>query len=191
MLERCLVEEAGLATAEFRGAVRLHYNPADECSQPARDISIARKTRGDNMDIFRGPQTGRSWKRTDSKKPRSYIKHWKPGDKISFNGTIDGALRFTELGIQIEEADVIALFNALVKNYRREQSRLGQELTQTRKQGAELLDALGKIYRLLQSEGSDSPSSETLDAARIIANHYRYPPNKGKPTIKGLKYQSI
>ncbi len=66
------------------------------------------------MKIYRGPQSGGYWNRTDSKTPSHYIKTWSPGKKIIFDGTIDKfGGRHTELGLEIDEKDVLFFLRLL------------------------------------------------------------------------------
>lgn len=73
------------------------------------------------MDIYRG----RSDNPTDSKQPSGYIDNWEDavarwndGAMLHFDGTIDkDGTRHTDLWIRINEDDVIALFDALVRAY--------------------------------------------------------------------------
>jgi hypothetical protein len=118
------------------------------------------------MKIYRGPQTGKRWKETAAKKPREYIKGWEPGQTISFNATIDGVQRFTEIGVQIEEADLLALFCAFLKNYRQKHPELLAELETSRTELRKLRSAIRQIYRLIAFK---TPSEETLKEVRDIA----------------------
>ncbi|MDA2933647.1 hypothetical protein MYX82_04830 [Acidobacteria bacterium AH-259-D05] len=82
------------------------------------------------MKIYRGPgQSFGYWSLTDSKQPKEYLETWASGEKIVLDGTIDKAgERHTDLGLVIEEGDVVTLFNALVKRYRKKQSELIRDL---------------------------------------------------------------
>lgn len=118
------------------------------------------------MKVYRGPQTGKRWRKTAVKKPQEYIKGWEPGQTISFNATIDGVQRFTEVGVQIEEADLFALFGAFLKNYRQKQPELLAELETSRTELRKLRSAIRQIYRLIVFK---TPSEETLQEVRGIA----------------------
>jgi len=55
---------------------------------------------------------------TDSKKPTEYISDWKEYGRIWLSGTkTEGAMRTTDLCLELEEADVLALFSGLVERY--------------------------------------------------------------------------
>lgn len=84
------------------------------------------------MNIYRGPRSGGSWSFTDSKKPQEYIEDWARGTTIVFDGTIDkDGKRHTDLGLEIEESDVVALFKALIRRYRKKQTELIRDLKES------------------------------------------------------------
>lgn len=71
------------------------------------------------MKIFRGPHSTEDWSITDNKVPSDYIENWEPRKKIILDGTIDKTGdRHTYIGIELDEDDVISLFNSLVNNLR-------------------------------------------------------------------------
>ena len=81
------------------------------------------------MNIYRGPRTGSSWQCTDSKKPSECAKEWTLGGKIMFDGTVDkDGQRHTDLGIELEERDIIELFNILIRRYQGKIVELAREL---------------------------------------------------------------
>ncbi len=145
------------------------------------------------MKIYRGGRTGRRWSLTDSQKPYDYIKYWNPEVQIKFDGTINKeGDRHTDFGLQIEEADVIALFNAMVRRHRETQSQLRRDLEAAKADTARLELALEKISRLIMIHSDDAPSHNALvDAVRTIAEHYRWPWNKGRPRIAWIKWNSV
>ena len=56
--------------------------------------------------------------RTDSKKPDGYVAEWKESGRIWLSGTkTASAMRATDLCLEIEEEDVVALFYGLVERY--------------------------------------------------------------------------
>lgn len=68
------------------------------------------------MRIYRGinPESVE----TDSKQPDEYISEWKSGHRIWLKGTkLQSAERETDLFLEIDDADVIALFYALLERY--------------------------------------------------------------------------
>jgi hypothetical protein len=57
---------------------------------------------------------------TDSIRPDFYTSGWEPGERIKLRGTkTEGASRETDLFLEIDEEDVIALFYALLEHYRK------------------------------------------------------------------------
>jgi hypothetical protein len=71
---------------------------------------------GAKMRLYRGvhPESVE----TDRKKPDEFISDWIRRDRIWLKGTkTPGAERDTDLFLEIEEADVIALFRALLERY--------------------------------------------------------------------------
>ena len=104
---------------------------------------------------------------------------------IHLDGTIkkDGE-RHTVLGLEIEESDVVALFNALVKRY-------SSDLKKSQKEVEMLEGAMDKIYNLVTFHSEEAPSQEALtEAVATIAWHYRFVIG-GKPTIKWIKWDRI
>lgn len=111
-----------------------------------------------------------------------------------FNGTIDkDGQRHTELGLEIEEGDVVALFNTLLKRHREKQNELICSLRDSQGETEVLRDAQTKIHDLISYHSEDAPSKNALiQAVRAIAEHYRWPFNKDeKPKIDWIKWDSI
>ncbi len=120
------------------------------------------------MKVYRGPRSGGRWSLTDSKKPQELAQAWAPGRKIVLDGTIekDGE-RHTDFGIEIEEGDVVALFNALVKQY-------SSDLKKSQKEVEMLEGSMDKIYDLVTFHSEEAPSQEALtEAVATILFHYR------------------
>ena len=135
------------------------------------------------MKIYRGPHTSSSWQTTDSKKPSECVNSWQYGGRtIWFDGTIDKAgARHTQIGVRIEDDDVVALINALVKRYRK-----------VTKEETRLREAMKKLYRLVAVYAEAAPSQEALlDAVRTIAEHYWLSSAKGNPKIDWIKWKSL
>ncbi len=137
------------------------------------------------MKVYRGPRSGGKWSLTDSQEPREYLEEWMtPGEMITVDGTIkkEGE-RHTVLGLEIEERDVVALFNALVKRYRR-------DLKKSQKEAETLVRAMRKIYSLTASHKATSKEA-LVQAVQSIAWHYRWHFAEGKPEIGWIKWDSI
>ncbi|MFZ0311729.1 MAG: hypothetical protein WAL85_03370 [Candidatus Korobacteraceae bacterium] len=81
------------------------------------------------MKVYRGSR----WQSlTDSFGPAEYLDDWKAGRGIHLDGTIDDSgTKQTNLRLEIEDPDVVALFEALVErgNYPPEFAALGAKLT--------------------------------------------------------------
>ncbi len=148
---------------------------------------------GTDLKLYRGPYTGSSWKATDSKKPSEYVDSWQDGRTIPFDGTIDkDGERHTQIGVQIEDDDVVALLNALVKRDRKVTNQLRAELSQSQREEERLRNAINKLYSLVDSYANSAPSQEALlDAVRTIAEHYSTPSAKGVPKISWIKWKSL
>ena len=70
----------------------------------------------------------RSGALTDSKKSRECADRWQSGNEIYLDGTITkGAERRTRMSLEIEDNDIVALFNALVKRDRKKIAQLQKE----------------------------------------------------------------
>lgn len=122
------------------------------------------------MRLFRGPNTGRRWEGTDAKHPKDYMRDWEPGAPILFDGTIQkSGSRHTDIGVQLDEADVIGLQKGLINYYR----KCRNEGKKFEKRVEELESALQKISRLVSSRRYQAPSMDDLLAAvEEIADHY-------------------
>lgn len=82
----------------------------------------------------------RSGSQTDSKGPAFYIKRWKDSKRIRLNGTINKqGSKNTWFELEIEEDDVIALFNTLVEDYRERVPQLTRDLEECRTEFKKLL----------------------------------------------------
>jgi hypothetical protein len=96
------------------------------------------------------------------------------------------------LGLQVEEADVIALFNALIKHYQHEGTDLNRRLDEANAENKRLEHGFSKLYKLLAFHASEAPSESALvKAAQNVADHYRWSWNKGNPKIDWIKWKSI
>ena len=139
------------------------------------------------MKVYRGPRSGGFWSLTDSKKPQKLAQAWAPGRKIVLDGTIekDGE-RHTDFGLEIEEDDVVALFNALIKRHREERSQLIRDLQESEKKYETAIEGLLEIYNL-NAYLDKAPSKEAfIQAVHEIAMYYFF--HKGvKPKIKWFR----
>lgn len=66
------------------------------------------------MKLYRGLRPRRV--QTDSKKPEDYIEEWRNGEQIWLKGTKTSHVdRETDLFLELEDKDVIALFHTLIE----------------------------------------------------------------------------
>ena len=146
------------------------------------------------MKVYRTPgsdELGTRWSLTDSKKSQEVVRDWHSGH-IGLDGTIKKkGKRHTKLYLRIEDSDVIALSNALFKQYRREQSKLTRDLKKSEKEVETLKEGLLKIWYLITSHSEEAPSKEALiQAVQEIVDHYSTY-TKGKPKLGWIKWGSI
>lgn len=189
------------------------YEKAD--TDPATFVLIVKlKHGGAFMKIHRGPKSGGYWEETDSKPPSHYIKDWSPRKKIIFDGTIDKfGGRHTELGLEIDEKDIISLFNALIeklavdekdiftlfntfiKKHKHKNKQLEENIKDLEQEITILKEAFKKIYYLISFYSYQAPNKNALiKAVQKIAAHYYYSttPSKGKyPKLRWIKWKSI
>lgn len=144
------------------------------------------------MKIFRGPNTSTKWKRTDTKAPKEYVKDWRPGGTILFDGTIQkSGERHTDIGVEIGEADILALHSALIKSYKEaEKERMDLE-----KRVDELEEAFAKVSRLVTFRRRRAPDTEALlEAIEEISDHFMYTfdqSEKFKSNFSWLQWKSL
>lgn len=120
------------------------------------------------MKIYRGGRTSRTWSETDAKSLT--VGDWRPNKVLRVDGTINKkGQRHTDLGVKIEAADIVSLFNALVEHYQ-EVERENLEL----KESVRALEVgFKKIQRLVSSHRDAAPDSDQmLDVVKDIAWRY-------------------
>lgn len=135
------------------------------------------------MKIYRGPRTTDKWQITDSKSLEEWAAEWQPGKTLHFDGTIDKfGGRHTDLGVEIEPADIIHLHEALQRHI---SGRAG---------AADVMEAaLHKIYLLVTRHKDQAPSLDTLlgDIQNIVCYAVREGLRDQKPTLDWIDYDSI
>ncbi len=144
------------------------------------------------MKILRGPKSTTNWTTTDSKSAADCAESWSPGSPIRFDGTIDKfGNRHTDLGVEIDEQDVIALHQGLLVYYRgcvRERDKLQKTII-------DLEGAFKKLSTLVSWQKSRAPDHDSLlDAVKEIAQHYGRSWNRGKPyksRFEWLKWRTL
>jgi hypothetical protein len=141
------------------------------------------------VKIYRKPRSGRDWSQTDSKGPDKYMKWWQYTKKIILNGTIDkDGDRHTQIGIEVDEDDIIALSTALFKSQKASIEQLDKNIEF-------LQEAFGKLHTLVQelkSEESEYNKEEVLnDIETICWQFYLYPKDNDIPKLDSIDYPSI
>jgi hypothetical protein len=126
---------------------------------------------------------------TDCKRPEEYIQHWRDRGEIWLRGTKTlGAERGTDLFLDVDEADVIALFRALVERCREsgEQSSLVMEVCV--EVLSELALCLKSATRLVAPNLPDS--NRPLEELEISVRAYNLLRNANIQTIGELARKS-
>lgn len=133
------------------------------------------------MILYRSPKTGNNWNNTDTIKPNKYIKNWKPGKIIKFDGTIDKqGERHTDIGIKLVEEDIESLTRSLFKFYKekiKEQEerikKLDENLKDARYQCSYRREGLMLLYEVIANLPEEIPSNQVLtEAFSDLASHY-------------------
>lgn len=149
------------------------------------------------MRIHRGPRSTLSSTETESKAPSQIEAEWVPGKVFWLDGTIDkSGSRHTDIGVEIDEADVIALARAFLRqgSDRRVSAVAEVAAANARAEAAE--SVIRKLY-LLAWEAKRAPSKAAFgEAVRAIILHYeavvREPGAKVEPPeLKWIEWGSL
>jgi hypothetical protein len=147
------------------------------------------------VKIYRGGKASDNWEITDSKNAEQVADDWAALGHIQFDGTIDKAgERHTDLGIQISEEDVLALFKVLLPRIEEAKHQLSKEVKEKSAAIEALLTVLRKIDGLIWSHENKAPSRQALiSAVREIAEHYSVLDNLDMPPPepKWIKWSEI
>lgn len=133
------------------------------------------------MKIYRGGFSNEDLYVTDSKAPGEYIKDWKPGETIHFDGTIDkSGQRHTVLGVHLESDDVLKLHSALIR-YLQAQKAERDDLEKDVNALKDVLCGVGMlIRRLLHTD--DDKTAATIEELAEICDYYGFlVSSSGKP----------
>ncbi len=146
------------------------------------------------MKIRRGPRSTSITTKTDQKPALTYAKKWRPGKSMWFDGTIDkSGKRHTDLGVEIEESDIVALSDGLLRHYKSELNDCEKSRNELRADVERLETAMRKIASLAVIHRDRAPSTdELLIIICNIANHYHW--TRKEPfstTAKWLKWNSL
>jgi len=144
------------------------------------------------MKMHRGPRSADTWSRTDEKSVVDYATSWRPGRALRFDGTIDkSGTRHTDLGVEVEEQDIIELHSGLLNYYR----ACIEQRDSFSKTIDSLETALARIARLASWEKSRAPDTDSLLAAvKDIADHFGHSWSRDepfKPSTTWLQWQSL
>ncbi len=135
------------------------------------------------MKIYRGPKTSNRWSKTDAKSLRTWASGWIPGKVVPVDGTIQKAgQRHTDLGIEIESRDIVALHKALLQYQTRTLSQLEKENAALLATVNQLEDVLRKINSLASHRRDEAPSLEILtNTIAKIADHFAWSVSRRTP----------
>ena len=150
------------------------------------------------MKISRGHSVGQTgyyrFRETDSKRPKDYIRGWKyPWSyeentlQVWLSGTINKqGKRRTDLHLEIDEADILAMSTALVERLRRSSK-------QARDDAKKLRTALHKINALIADHKAKFQTpDDLLQAVQSIAAFYCLRLNaSGNPQLEQIKWKDI
>lgn len=146
------------------------------------------------MNIYRRGRKGFVWEKTDSKESDGFSELWASNDVVTLDGTIDKeGERHTEIGLELEDDDVVSLFNALIDKYRNKIEELNSELNGARNITNEKTEALATIDNLICYHSEDAPTLDSLiGAVQTIASHFTERKVVGtQPNLKWIKYENI
>lgn len=147
------------------------------------------------MKIHRGPQSTGQARLTDEKKASELEREWEPGAVMFFDGTIDKVgVRHTNIGIEIEEADIASLGRAFFKHHVAERRKMVDELTKAKEDVLRQREAFVKILNL-SHKITDAPSEQAFaDTLRAIVAHYdwvRDHESGRPPDLKWIEWTAI
>ena len=117
------------------------------------------------MKIYRTGATSSEWTLTDKKNSREVAKAWAASGQIAFDGTKDkSGTRHTDLTVELDAKDIVALVATLVRRYKQENAQLKGRL----KKAAASIKYLEK--REWQARASANDAIERLRQARKKSN---------------------
>lgn len=148
------------------------------------------------MKVYRGPRTSNTWKVTDAKPLKSWIKGWRPGKVVALDGTIDKTgQRHTDLGIEIEQRDILSLNKALSQYQARAVAQLERQNAELEKTVELLESALRKIHALSSYHRDRAPNVDAFaEAVAKISHHYAWSHSRWRRLglkMRWLKWKSL
>jgi hypothetical protein len=141
------------------------------------------------MKIRRAPATANNWTAvTDKTKGTKWAENWKPGTPIDLDGTIHKTgERHTAIGVEIEEDDIIALSNALMRHQKTRIRELSQAVDY-------METALVKIAKLVTLHRDKAPTVDALlKAVEDIADNFgaSFEPSFKPVKLDWIKWKEI
>lgn len=134
---------------------------------------------------------------TASKAASQIEANWSPDKPFYLDGTIDKqGSRHTDIGVEIDEADIAALANAFFRNWAEQRDAREMELIVARKRIENAESAMRKLHKL-SWQSDRAPSVEAFgEAVRAIVNHYEslagQPEAEIKPpNLKWIKWNTL
>ena len=138
------------------------------------------------MKIRRAPGMKEDWKLIAPIEPANYAERRVSGRPIELNANIvKDPKKGTDFRLEIDEDDVLALFDAIVERYR--------EMRKSQEEAEDLQEALTKIDSLI-CHHSEAPSKDALiQAVQVIAGHFSRSVvmPREKPEVGWIKWNSI
>ncbi len=129
------------------------------------------------MKIYRGGRTSKKWSKTDGREID--VSEWRRGKIIVVDGTINkSGSRHTDLGVEIEPTDIVALSAALIRNYK----ELESENVELKSSIKKMNDAFRVIasFATIENESKKMTLKEAVDALKMIHKYAQpYVPFKG------------
>lgn len=125
------------------------------------------------MKILRGPRTTTRVAETATKSASEIEAKWSPGTALWFDGTVDkDGSRHTDIGVEIDESDVVALARAFLDCWPDQQEERDAELTDARAR-VEAAESAMRILHKLSWKAEQAPSKKAFgEAVRVVINHY-------------------
>jgi len=139
------------------------------------------------MKIRRAPGMKEDWKLIAPIEPADYAERRVSGRPIELNANIaKDPKKRTDFRLEIDEDDVLALFDAIVERYR--------EMRKSQEEAEDLQEALTKIDSLICHHSEEAQSKDDLiPAVQVIAGHFSRSVviPREKPEVGWIKWNSI
>ena len=154
---------------------------------PESYTEVGMTIRRREIKIRRAPGMKEDWKLIATIEPADYAERWVSGRPIELNADIvKDPKKRTDFRLEIDEDDVLALFDAIVERYR--------EMRKSQEEAEDLQEALTKIDSLICHHSEEAPSKDALiQAVQVIAGHFSRSVvmPREKPEVGWIKWNSI